>query len=400
MGRVLLRRLLAGRNWWGVPVVVLGAWCIVAVLAMQEFSVYEPTGISVVATEVRMVFDTGAFSSSTNQMNIPSGLGVSGTDGGVAGGAGGSLFGQMGELSTLSQRSAAAVVAATPMLALSVVLALVAAVGARRLGSAESIDPGQWPAVLDAGKTVTVVAWLIVALALVVPTIALVVALKRPFSFWRTYMAFSPQVMGSLGVAAIAGIVALGIGLWAAVASDRWLVPLSLLSFLVGGQLLAIAQIRLYNRPWLERWVYDGPIVVVMAYLARFGWVALLGGRATWTRPWRELRELAAIDGAGPMATARRVVWPLVWPVCVAAGVLVMVLSLSEVPATVLLSPVRPPMLVPMLMTWVHTLRSDDMIEGSLLMMALAGGLGVIGVGIGWIGMSMLRRVGRRGGTR
>ena len=46
-----------------------------AVLAMQEFAVYEPTGISVVATEVRMVFETGAFSSPDNPITAPMGGG-------------------------------------------------------------------------------------------------------------------------------------------------------------------------------------------------------------------------------------------------------------------------------------------------------------------------------------
>ena len=46
---------------------------IVAVLAVQEFAVYEPTGISVVATEVRMVFETGAFSSPDNPITAPMG---------------------------------------------------------------------------------------------------------------------------------------------------------------------------------------------------------------------------------------------------------------------------------------------------------------------------------------
>ena len=48
--RVTLRELV-------VP--ILASMAIVAVLAVQEFSVYEPTGISVVATEVRAVFETG-----------------------------------------------------------------------------------------------------------------------------------------------------------------------------------------------------------------------------------------------------------------------------------------------------------------------------------------------------
>ncbi len=47
--RITLRQLLG-------PIVASVA--IVTVLATQEFAVYEPTGISVVATEVRMVFDT------------------------------------------------------------------------------------------------------------------------------------------------------------------------------------------------------------------------------------------------------------------------------------------------------------------------------------------------------
>src|SRR3954447_24806880 len=42
------------------------AMAVVVVRASQEFAVYEPTGISVVATEVRMVFETGAYSSPDN----------------------------------------------------------------------------------------------------------------------------------------------------------------------------------------------------------------------------------------------------------------------------------------------------------------------------------------------
>jgi hypothetical protein len=60
--RVTLRELAAP---------LAASMAIVAVLAVQEFSVYEPTGISVVATEVRMVFETGAFSSPDNPITAP-----------------------------------------------------------------------------------------------------------------------------------------------------------------------------------------------------------------------------------------------------------------------------------------------------------------------------------------
>lgn len=48
-----------------------------------------------------------------------------------------------------------------------------------------------------------------------------------------------------------------------------------------------------------------------------------------------------------------------------------MTLAITEVPATLLLLPQRPQMLTPTLMTWVHMLRYDAMIEASLLLVFL-----------------------------
>src|SRR3982751_2255155 len=70
------------------------------------------------------------------------------------------------------------------------------------------------------------------------------------------------------------------------------------------------------------------------------------------------------------------------WPVVAACGVLVMLLSMTEVPATVLLNPLRPQVFVPQLMTWVHTLRDDDMLEGSLLLASIVVGLALLVTGL------------------
>ena len=93
---------------------------------------------------------------------------------------------------------------------------------------------------------------------------------------------------------------------------------------------------------------------------------------------YRPVRDMAAVDGATRWQTTMWIIWPLAWPTLVAAAVLVGVLSMGEVPATVLLSPLRPPMLVPSLMTWVHTLRFDPMIEASLLLAGLSVVLAVV----------------------
>jgi len=198
---------------------------------------------------------------------------------------------------------------------------------------------------------------------------------------------FSPQVLGSLLLSGGAGAVAMLLAASSVVRKSRLGVTLFVLTFLVGGQILAIALVRIYNQRVFETWLYNGPGIVIVAYVARFGWIALAAGLMTWTRPWRDLRDLASVDGANAAQTARWVLFPLAWPVLLASGLFVMVLGLSEVPATVLLSPQRPPTFTPMLMQWVHMLRSDPMIEGSLLIVALVLTLGAAGSALVWFGL-------------
>ncbi len=222
----------------------------------------------------------------------------------------------------------------------------------------------------------------VAALTVGAPIASLVLSRRRGWETAEVWESFRPQILGSFSIAGLTGLAALAMALWAVVRSDGKLLLLGLAAFVVGGQLLAVAQIRLYNHGALERWFYNGPGIVVSAYLARFGWLALAAGGVSWSAPWRLIREMAAVDGAGPLATAARVVGPLVWPFCLAGGVLLMVLGLTEVPATVLLAPVRPPMLIPMLMGWVHLQRSDEMIDGSLLLVSFVIVFGGLAVGI------------------
>src|SRR5438046_3995801 len=105
-----------------------------AVLAFQEFSVYEPTGISVVATEVRMVFETGAFSSPDNPITAP-----------LQGGA--EVIGSPDQ----GARAAAAVATTLPLLIVIAMLSIPVLRAASRLNVTEEIDTGEWPSSLNAG---------------------------------------------------------------------------------------------------------------------------------------------------------------------------------------------------------------------------------------------------------
>ncbi len=329
---------------------------VVAILASQEYAVFEPTGISVIATEVRMVFDTGAFSSSGNP--IASGVGSAGDP----------------LRPDQAARSAAAVYAATPMILLCV---LAAGLALRLLGRIE------WhgPSAARSHAVAPGVAWqaaMVCSLAIVigVPMVSLVMSLKSTPSLSASLVAFWPQLSGSLLIALMVAAASAAVGMLAAVSRPRGVVLLAVAGFLVGGGLLAIAQIRIYNRPWLDA-VYNGPIIVVLTHVARFGWIALLAAYAAWSGPVSALRAAAMADGAGPWRAAWHIAIPLCWPVLGGAALAVATLSLTEVPAAVLIAPQRPPMFTPMLMTWVHMIRYDDMIIGSLLLTGAA----VVGAG-------------------
>ncbi|HEV8379120.1 MAG TPA: SMP-30/gluconolactonase/LRE family protein [Tepidisphaeraceae bacterium] len=366
----------------------LASFAVITILAMQEFAVYERGSISVFATEVRTIFETGAFASASNPVaGVISGGGAASPD--------------------QPQRAAIAIATAAPMLLIVSLLSIAVIFSIRRFSSTVEIDIPNWPRILDAGLIAKIAASIVILITLIAPLAAMVLSIS-PYR-WHTDSAGHsmpvrvllwawPQTFGSLSIGIAAGLVAFLLGALCCIRRTRALLFLALLSFLVGGELLAIADIRIYNRaaPWpfsgfgvsgreLFGLIYNSALVMVIAYLGRFAWLTLLAGHAGWSRGLRELRDVAAIDGAGPWRTAVSVVWPLLWPMLAAASVLVVILSITEVGASVLLAPQRPPMIVPMLMQWVHMLRNDEVLEGALLLVVL-----VVLLGAGFVMLMQL----------
>ncbi len=376
--RVTLRQLLPA---------ILASLAVVTIIATQEFAVYEPTGISVVATEVRMVFDTGAVSSPDNPIAGPvlQGLGQKSPD--------------------QPARAAAAVATALPLVILTFLLALAVAWFASRTDTGESVTVAAWPPILDATWKSKLATLLLLALNLGVPVWALITSLHElnelgvQVVLHKIWRGFEPQILGAILVAALTALLA-GIAAFSASARRmRWLLILTGATFLIGGQILAIADIRIYNRAWLD-WVYNYFPAPVIAYCGRFGWLALSASAATWTQPWRELRDMASVDGASTLRTAWHVLWPLATPLLLAGGLIVGALSMTEVPATVLLFPQNPQVLTPTLMTWVHMARYDPMIEASLLMMAVVLLPAVSAVLLTQLGIRVARRFTTSGSNR
>lgn len=347
----LLLRFAAGPLVLGFLVAML--------LSLQEFAIFEPSGISVISTEVRVVFETG--SSLDQSWSIlpddPDGHGPS-----------------------QEARTGAALAVMLPTLLGTAVFAITCWRWANHLG-----DGLDWQAA-DERRNVArapgfVVAGYLLPLIIVgAPIVAMVHSMRTTFDPIRITNEYWPQIKGSSTLAlwsASVGIVLLVAGSVARTSSKA--ITLALAGFLIGGQWISIALIVVFNRPWLW-WLYDSKAMPILAYAARFSWIPLCAAAMTWTPGTRWLRDLAATDGADRWTTFRHVIAPLAWPLLLAGAVLMFTLSLTEVPATTLLQPAGT--LVPMLMTWAHILNYDAMIEASLL---LASVVLVSGVGVAWM---------------
>ncbi len=338
LARLMGRRMVA-------PAIFSFAICIV--LAMQEFSIFESPGISVMATEIRMIFETGQLSSKQNPIaTLVGGVGVA-------------------SASDLSQRAALSLAAGAPVIALTILLAIAATWAFRRMKPDETIELSHPPARLRAGWGWIAVAWVIVLLVVGLPVGAMFASLDKPLVVSNVLSALAPQLCWSIGIAICSGLMGIAIACLAAMVKPRLTIVLALVSFLIGGQFTAIAMLRIFSISDFGIHILDWNIPVILAHVARFAWIALLAGASLHAENWGFYRRMAEVDGASRGQIFRQVIVGMGWPVLMLAGVLIGSLSLTEVPATALLVP---PSLVPMLLSWVHTQSYGPMLEASLML--------------------------------
>lgn len=140
---------------------------------------------------------------------------------------------------------------------------------------------------------------------------------------------------------AATGCVALGLVLGHAVERTRRpslgkaLEVLALLPLAAPAVLLGIGIVVTWNRA-ATGFVYDGPVVVVLLYVARYATFAVLvmSGAVASVHP--SIEEAGAIAGAGPVARLFRLVAPSLKGSLVGAWVLVFVFAMRELDAAIL----------------------------------------------------------------
>ena len=178
------------------------------------------------------------------------------------------------------------------------------------------------------------------------PIASLVPRLERAKSVTQLAWSFSEEIRVSMVASLAAGVISAGLGVglaWYAVRRRRWRAMITgyvVAMLAIPAPILGMGMIRLFNRPgfWGNH-VYDSPVILVLAYVFRFLPIAVILLIPTVRAVPRECEMAARVDGCGMLGTWRRIVWPMCLPGALVAMFVVMVLSLGELPCSLLVAP-------------------------------------------------------------
>jgi iron(III) transport system permease protein len=109
--------------------------------------------------------------------------------------------------------------------------------------------------------------------------------------------------------------------------------------FAVPGTVVGVGLISLWNRPGMAGAVYTSPLIIVIAYLARFTPVAALLLAAGVRQIPVSFEEAAAVAGAGWGRTFARIVLPNLKTSLAATWVVAFIFAFGEIGATILVAP-------------------------------------------------------------
>ncbi|HSE36568.1 MAG TPA: iron ABC transporter permease [Blastocatellia bacterium] len=109
--------------------------------------------------------------------------------------------------------------------------------------------------------------------------------------------------------------------------------------FAAPSTVIGVGLIGLWNRPGPFGEIYRSPLIIVIAYLARFGAVAALILAAAVRQVPASLEEAAEVAGAGWLRAFARIVFPQITAATTAALAVSFIFAFGELGATVLVAP-------------------------------------------------------------
>ncbi len=201
-----------------------------------------------------------------------------------------------------------------------------------------------------------VLAWLVCAVPVLLGFVLPVLFMLRPLAAdWSVlpWDRFVQWAFNSVRLGVVSAVLAVTIALLMAFslrrapdAITRWVVQLAALGYavpgavIVVGLLLPVGWLQDVAPQWgLGGWITATALGIVWAYLVRFVSVALQSVQSGYSRIPGSFDDTACMLGAAGFGMLARVHWPLLRKSCAAAGLLVFVDVMKELPATLVLRP-------------------------------------------------------------
>ena len=309
------------------------------VLSMSDFTTFHLAGIRTVGTELALIYEM------TGSAAIPVGYSL-------------------------------------PALLLAMGAAVAALGRAGRMSSPSAAQRGSLPA-----GSLSWILWVGLLVISFACPVALLVGSIREGGVYRDYLRLHwDDLAGSLWIAAMTGAIALAIGIGAARMKERprfrWAAAVMetaiYLAMLLPGALIASGLLSLVSMGGWGDGLQQSELIVSLGQAGRFAGVALiLLGLLRSTR-LGDLLEMAAVDGAGVFQRWRRVSWPHTGPVVAGTVLVIMMLSMTELAATMILLPAGVPNFAQRLLNQMHYAREQQVIASCVILVATFAILGLV----------------------
>lgn len=333
------RRTIRRRVMWPIlarPAAMAFGVCYV--LAMSDFATFHLSGVKTVGTELALIFEM------TGSAAIPAGYSIP-----------------------------------------AIALALGAALTLGRIGR-----PSSSPAARRQTSSVGSIYWIIwIALILfsfVCPVVLLVGSIREGTVLPDSLRLHADDLAGSLAIAATTAVLSLAIGIGVMRMKERSgfrrpaaaIETTIYLAMLLPGALVASGLLSLVSMNGWGDGLRQSMWIVALGQTGRYAGVALILLSLLRNARLEDLLEMAEVDGAGRFQRWRRVSWPHTAPVAAGTLLVVMMLSMTELAATMILLPAGVPNFAQRLLNQMHYAREQQVIASCVLLVATFIVLGLI----------------------
>ena len=260
----------------------------------------------------------------------------------------------------------------------AIALALGTALGLGRIGRLDSV-PAPRRQTRGAGSLSWILWILLLLLSFACPIALLVGSIRETGALCEALQLHADDWMGSLGIAGVTAVMTLAIGIGVMRMKERsgFRRPAAViettiyLAMLLPGALVASGLLSLVSAGSWGDGLRQSVWIVALGQTGRYTGVTLILLSLLRNARLEELLEMAEVDGAGRFQRWRRVSWPHTAPVAAGTVLVVMMLSMTELGATMILLPAGVPNFAQRLLNQMHYAREQQVIASCVILVSI-----------------------------